>query len=345
MVQDAARGDVDPIGDLGQGAGPVAAHGEHLERGVDDRRPAVNPSLRLARHLRHPPHPKRSFTCGTHHTALTRPWSTAGRDRRDDNAAPAPTGRPLGLAGVVAVGGLVAAGTGRLGRGPGRTGDRGGHRGCPPRPGGTRPAPGTTPGTTPTGPRTTSAMPPPRPASRRPPTPWWPTWRPPWRPTRTRKRRWPPARPRRPHRARRRVVHYLNRDLVGDGTVLDPARPDGLVYHTGGEQPVLLGAFFVAPRGTTAPSPAPDLVTWHTHDPACPAFFVTGAEPCTGSRRMLHVWTAGDVAPHLPPHRPHGRGPGGRPLRCPVHRLDRPRHLRGGTIRPDGGPDRRRRGG
>ena len=78
--------------------------------------------------------------------------------------------------------------------------------------------------------------------------------------------------------------------------MLDPARPDGLVYHTGGEQPVLLGAFFVAPRARRPP-PAPDLVTWHTHDPACPAFFVTGAEPCTGSRRMLHVWTAGDVAP------------------------------------------------
>jgi hypothetical protein len=102
--------------------------------------------------------------------------------------------------------------------------------------------------------------------------------------------------PRRPDRARGGVVHYLNRDLARDGTVLDPARPDGLVYHTGGERPVLLGAFFVAPRGTTAPSPAPDLVTWHTHDPACPAFFVTDAEPCTGSRRMLHVWTAGDVA-------------------------------------------------
>ena len=95
-----------------------------------------------------------------------------------------------------------------------------------------------------------------------------------------------------PRRSPGPVQHYLNRDLARDGDVLDPARPDGLVYYTGGDQPVLLGAFFVAQAGAEAPTPAPDLVVWHTHDPACPAFFVTDEAPCAGSRRMLHVWTA-----------------------------------------------------
>lgn len=102
-------------------------------------------------------------------------------------------------------------------------------------------------------------------------------------------------RPPRPGRAPGGVRHYVNRDAVHDGAVLDPTRPEGLVYYTGSGDPVLLGAFFVAPRDAEAPSPAPDLVTWHTHDPGCAEFFVTAEAPCTGSRRMLHVWTADQV--------------------------------------------------
>ena len=102
-------------------------------------------------------------------------------------------------------------------------------------------------------------------------------------------------RPPRPGRAQAGVQHYLNRDAALDDTVLDPAQPDGLVYYTGSGDPVLLGAFFIARRGAEAPSPAPDLVTWHTHDSDCAQFFVTAAEPCSASRRMLHVWTADQV--------------------------------------------------
>jgi hypothetical protein len=36
-------------------------------------------------------------------------------------------------------------------------------------------------------------------------------------------------------------------------------------------------------------------VTWHNHDHDCAEFFVTVDEPCTESRRMLHVWTAEEV--------------------------------------------------
>lgn len=44
---------------------------------------------------------------------------------------------------------------------------------------------------------------------------------------------------------------------------------------------VLVGAFFTARPGVDAPTPAGDLVVWHSHGP--------------GSRRMLHVWTAEEV--------------------------------------------------
>ena len=100
-------------------------------------------------------------------------------------------------------------------------------------------------------------------------------------------------RPRHPHG---RIEHYVDPTVARDGRVLDPSRPNGLVYYAGGEgDPVLLGAFFVAPPGSPAPAPAGELVVWHSHDAACTAFFASEAEPCTDSRRMLHVWTADQV--------------------------------------------------
>jgi hypothetical protein len=99
--------------------------------------------------------------------------------------------------------------------------------------------------------------------------------------------------PRRPKGTR---WHYLNRTLAHDDDVLDPAHPEGLVYLTvEGRDPVLLGAFFVAPPGVEAPRPAGDLVVWHSHDADCPGFFATADAPCTDVRRMLHVWTADRV--------------------------------------------------
>lgn len=100
-------------------------------------------------------------------------------------------------------------------------------------------------------------------------------------------------RPRHPHG---RIEHYVDPTVARDGQVLDPTHPNGLVYYTGGDgDPVLLGAFFVAPPGTPAPMPAGELVVWHSHDPSCTAFFASEADPCSDSRRMLHVWTADHV--------------------------------------------------
>ena len=91
----------------------------------------------------------------------------------------------------------------------------------------------------------------------------------------------------------RRIAHYLNVANATDGKVLDPAAPEGLVYYTGGDgPPVLLGAFFVAPRGQAVPDDTGGIVVWHSHDPACTGFFATPEAPCTDQRRMLHVWTA-----------------------------------------------------
>ena len=110
-----------------------------------------------------------------------------------------------------------------------------------------------------------------------------------------------------PRNPRGNRAHYLNPSLVRDGDLLDTAHPEGLVYFTGGDgDPVLLGAFFVAPRGSTAPTPAGDLVVWHSHNERCPGFFATEDEPCTDARRMLHVWTIDEVQV------PRGRRGGGR---------------------------------
>ncbi len=99
-----------------------------------------------------------------------------------------------------------------------------------------------------------------------------------------------------PRRPRGQTAHYLDPSVASDGHVLDPGRPNGLLYGTGtGGDPVLLGAFFVVPPGTAAPSDAGDLVVWHSHNPACPAYFATADAPCADTRRMLHVWTVDQV--------------------------------------------------
>jgi hypothetical protein len=93
------------------------------------------------------------------------------------------------------------------------------------------------------------------------------------------------------------LAHYLNPTTVRAGRVLDPAHPNGLVYYTGGSgKPVLLGAFYVAPARVVVPDTAGNLVVWHSHnEDDCPQFFATKDDPCIDSRRMLHVWTVGEV--------------------------------------------------
>jgi hypothetical protein len=122
------------------------------------------------------------------------------------------------------------------------------------------------------------------------------------------------------------IAHYLDRTAARDGRVLDPSKPEGLVYYAVGDgKPVLLGAFFIAPSGEPVPDSAGGITVWHSHDPACTAFFATPDQPCTDTRRMLHVWTAD----HLDITRRNGQtvgvdfvDPFGTPFRAAIARLD-----------------------
>jgi hypothetical protein len=95
-------------------------------------------------------------------------------------------------------------------------------------------------------------------------------------------------------------AHFANPRYLRDGRLLDPERPEGLVYlRLEDGRDVLLGAFFVAPRGQ-GPRPGGPLTEWHTHDchttdgrrlrsegGACPP----GTVFRPARVEMLHVWT------------------------------------------------------
>jgi len=85
-------------------------------------------------------------------------------------------------------------------------------------------------------------------------------------------------------------AHFRNRAYVRDDTVLETARPEGLVYlKLPDGRTVLLGAFFIAPRGQ-GPQPGGPITEWHHHNEQ-------------GATEMMHVWTFG-----------HPDGPFGRSL-------------------------------
>jgi hypothetical protein len=101
------------------------------------------------------------------------------------------------------------------------------------------------------------------------------------------------------------VKHYFSPAYVTDGRVLDPARPEGLVYAHTTRGPVLVAAVYLMNRaGEPAREVGGCLTRWHTHanlcssDPAngridgaldrdgrCPRGQVPWASPA-----MLHTW-------------------------------------------------------
>ena len=101
--------------------------------------------------------------------------------------------------------------------------------------------------------------------------------------------------------------HANNPAYEGDGRVLDPEKPETLVYAVAPDgRPVLLGALFVMPKvGEPGPAVGGPLTVWHAHQDICfsltpPA--LTGVlsplgtcpigsitMPLTGE--MMHVWT------------------------------------------------------
>lgn len=78
-------------------------------------------------------------------------------------------------------------------------------------------------------------------------------------------------------------VHYVNWNAVNDETILDPSKPEALLFgQTDKHGWVLIGAMYVMPKaGMRGPAVGGCLTTWHT-DPAW-----NGKD----SPEMLHVWT------------------------------------------------------
>jgi len=99
------------------------------------------------------------------------------------------------------------------------------------------------------------------------------------------------------------VVHYPNFANRRDDGVLDPGRPEALVYlQRPGGDPILLGLVYMVVGTQDRPTPAGDLAAWHVHGVA--GCHHPDLDPGCGDVRggMLHVWTyPGVVDPFADP--------------------------------------------
>lgn len=115
-----------------------------------------------------------------------------------------------------------------------------------------------------------------------------------------------------------KTVHYGNRAYAKDGKILDPTRPEDLVYANTPHGPVLLGAMFLMPRpGGSGPDIGGPITRWHQHDnlcfgpgPGAIAGFLSPFDTCAAGTfngrtpAMIHLWVVdtlagpwGDVSP------------------------------------------------
>ncbi len=105
--------------------------------------------------------------------------------------------------------------------------------------------------------------------------------------------------------------HADNPAYTDDGRILDPTRPETLVYHPGPDGPVLLGAMYQTDEsGEPGPMVGGSLTVWHGHDHVCfgllpPGLGSLGSPLGTCplgtvtvalTNEMIHVWTV-DGAP------------------------------------------------
>lgn len=101
--------------------------------------------------------------------------------------------------------------------------------------------------------------------------------------------------------------HASNEAYQHDGRILDPERPETLVYAAGPSGPVLLGAMFQMPGfGEAGPAIGGPLTVWHGHEQICFSLVPPGltgiVSPLGGcpvgslaiprTVEMMHVWTA-----------------------------------------------------
>jgi hypothetical protein len=104
-----------------------------------------------------------------------------------------------------------------------------------------------------------------------------------------------------------RDFHAENPAYGADGRILDPERPETLVYAMSSDgRPVLLGAMFSMPdRSEPGPAVGGPLTVWHAHDHLCIGLTppgLTGIRSPLGAcpmgaieipitPQMIHVWT------------------------------------------------------
>jgi hypothetical protein len=115
------------------------------------------------------------------------------------------------------------------------------------------------------------------------------------------------------------IKHYFNPASVTDGRVLDPARPEGLLYANTARGPVLVAAVYLMNRaGEPGRAVGGCLTGWHPHNNLCSRDpgrgLVTGVRRPGGrcppgqvpwaAPRMLHTWVidipGGPFAGHTP---------------------------------------------
>jgi hypothetical protein len=108
------------------------------------------------------------------------------------------------------------------------------------------------------------------------------------------------------------VNHWINLEYMRDGRILDPERPENLMYYrTTSGKDILVGAMFVMQGpGELGPAVGGEMTRWHLHPGYCwaPAGFPVSPSANEGNRcppgqfladtpEMIHVW----VVPN-----PHG---------------------------------------
>jgi hypothetical protein len=110
-------------------------------------------------------------------------------------------------------------------------------------------------------------------------------------------------------------LHAEHRRFSADHRLLDPRRPEALIYATEpGKAPILVGAMFSVPRGVRGPTRAGPIARWHSHEvcvrkdkrglaPLANGSCPTGTRKTQGSE-MLHVWLTHDLRSAFAVHAP-----------------------------------------
>jgi hypothetical protein len=101
-----------------------------------------------------------------------------------------------------------------------------------------------------------------------------------------------------------KTMHYMHAGREHDDEVLQPERPEGLVYIKTQDGPLLVGAVLTIPRvGLSGPAPGGPITHWHTHNVciALPKIALAGLATPMGAcppgsinvttPDMMHVWT------------------------------------------------------